>query len=244
MIWILGGTHEVPLLLDKLSNYDNIIVTVTTDEAREFLPKDLKVRVGSMTEEEKLSFVKENDIKLIVDMTHPFARNIKKSIADFSKKYNIDFVRFNRKVTSFSEDYIIYVKSYDEAEKFISSHPGTYFFTTGVNECERFLRVKKDSRMIFRILPSVKSIEKISELGVQMKDICAMLGPFDEELNTALIKTYDADYLVTKNSGEGSGTKEKLLAAKKTGINVVMIEAEEENGIQSMDELIKILGEY
>lgn len=244
MIWILGGTHEVPLLLDKLSNYDNIIVTVTTDEAREFLPKDLKVRVGSMTEEEKLSFVKENDIKLIVDMTHPFARHIKKSIADFSKKYNIDFIRFNRKVTSFSEDYIIYVKSYDEAEKFISSHPGTYFFTTGVNECERFLKVKNDSRMIFRILPSVKSIEKISELGVQMKDICAMLGPFDEELNTALIKTYDADYLVTKNSGEGSGTKEKLLAAKNVGIKVVMIEAEEENGIQSMDELIKILGEY
>ena len=244
MIWILGGTHEVPLLLDKLSNYDNIIVTVTTDEAREFLPKDLKVRVGSMTEEEKLSFVKENDIKLIVDMTHPFARHIKKSIVDFSKKYNIDFVRCNRKVTSFSEDYIIYVKSYDEAEKFISSHPGTYFFTTGVNECERFLKVKNESRMIFRILPSVKSIEKVSELGVPMKDICAMLGPFDEELNTALIKTYNADYLVTKNSGEGSGTKEKLLAAKNVGIKVVMIEAEEENGIQSMDELIKILGEY
>lgn len=244
MIWILGGTHEVPLLLDKLSNYDNIIVTVTTDEAREFLPKDLKVRVGSMTEEEKLSFVRENDIKLIVDMTHPFARHIKKSIADFSKKYNIDFVRFNRKVTSFSEDYIIYVKSYNEAEKFISSHPGTYFFTTGVNECERFLKVKNESRMIFRILPSVKSIEKVSELGVPMKDICAMLGPFDEELNTALIKTYNADYLVTKNSGEGSGTKEKLLAAKNVGIKVVMIEAEEENGIQSMDELIKILGEY
>ena len=100
MIWILGGTHEVPLLLDKLSNYDNIIVTVTTDEAREFLPKDLKVRVGSMTEEEKLSFVKENDIKLIVDMTHPFARHIKKSIADFSKKYNIGNV--------LSEDAFIY----------------------------------------------------------------------------------------------------------------------------------------
>ena len=71
-----------------------------------------------------------------------------------------------------------------------------------------------------------------------------MLGPFDEELNTALINTYGADYLVTKNSGEGSGTKEKILAAKKAGIKVVMIEAEEENGIQSMDELIKLLGEY
>lgn len=244
MIWILGGTHEVPLLLGELKSYDDIVVTVTTDEAREFLPKDLKVRVGSMTEDEKLAFVKENDINLIVDMTHPFARHIKKSIADFSKKYNIDFVRFNRKVASFSDDDIIYVKSYDEAEEFVSSHTGTYFFTTGVNECERFLRVKNGSRMIFRILPSVKSIEKISALGVPMKDICAMLGPFDEELNTALINTYGADYLVTKNSGEGSGTKEKLLAAKKAGIKVVMIEAEEENGIQSMDELIKLLGEY
>lgn len=85
MIWILGGTHEVPLLLGELKSYYNIVVTVTTDEAREFLPKDLKVRVGSMTEDEKLAFVKENDINLIVDMTHPFARHIKKSIADFSK---------------------------------------------------------------------------------------------------------------------------------------------------------------
>ena len=36
MIWILGGTHEVPLLLGELKSYDNIVVTVTTDEAREF----------------------------------------------------------------------------------------------------------------------------------------------------------------------------------------------------------------
>ena len=46
MIWILGGTHEVPLLLGELKSYDDIVVTVTTDEAREFLPKAFLNRTG------------------------------------------------------------------------------------------------------------------------------------------------------------------------------------------------------
>lgn len=241
MIWILGGTHEVPLLIRELNNYENIIVTVVTDEAKEFLPKDLKVRVGALTEEEKLKFVEDNNIDLIIDMTHPFARHIKKSIKDFATKYNIEFIRFNRHISSFDDADIIYVEDYESAIKKIESLKGTFFFTTGVNEADKFFSVKGENRFIFRILPSVKSVQKITDIGVELKDICAMLGPFSTELNEELLKTYDADYLVTKNSGDGSGIGEKVRAAKNLGVKVIMIETEKQEGIDSIDGLKKVL---
>lgn len=241
MIWILGGTHEVPLLINKLKDYSDIIVTVVTDEAREFLPKDLKVRVGALTEKEKCDFVRKNNIDLIIDMTHPFAKHIKKSIKDFAQKLGIKFVRYNRPILEFKDSDILYVKSYDEAIRKIKSLSGTFFFTTGVNEADRFFLVKGDNRFVFRILPSVSSVKKITDIGVSLKDICAMLGPFSTDLNEALLKTYNADYLVTKNSGDGSGIKEKLEAAKKLGVKVIMIETETVEGIDSLDKLKKIL---
>lgn len=241
MIWILGGTHEVSLLIKELDDYKNIIVTVVTDEAREFLPLDLKVRVGSLTEEEKIKFVRENNIDLIVDMTHPFARHIKKSIKDFAQKYGIDFIRFNRHISNFIDSDIFYAKSYEEAIEKIKTLKGTFFFTTGVNEADRFFSVKGDNRFVFRILPSVSSIKKITEIGVLLKDICAMLGPFSTRLNEELLKTYHADYLVTKNSGDGSGIREKLEASKNLGVKVIMIETEMVDGIDSIYGLKKML---
>lgn len=243
MIWILGGTHEVKDLLNLMKDYSNIIVSVTTEEAREFLPIDLKVHVGKMTEEEKLELVHANDIDFIVDMTHPFSKHIKKSIDEFSKKYHIPLVRFKREIEKIESKNIIYADGYDEAERLIKNLHGTFFFTTGVNESERFYRVRGENRMIFRVLPSVKSVQKLADIGVNMKDICAMLGPFSVEMNVALIKNFGADYIVTKNSGDGSGIMEKIEAAKVTNIKIIVIEPDEVPGIKDLDVLRQILEE-
>ena len=34
MIWIAGGTHETRELLDLLGTYEDILITVATDEGR------------------------------------------------------------------------------------------------------------------------------------------------------------------------------------------------------------------
>lgn len=57
-----------------------------------------------------------------------------------------------------------------------------------------------------------------------------MLGPFDYDMNYALFKHAEADYLVTKNSGEGSGFSEKIQAAKDLNMTSLVISTKEEEG--------------
>ena len=78
--------------------------------------------------------------------------------------------------------------------------------------------------MTVRLLPTAKVIAECTELGFSPKNIVALQGPFSTELNIALYRQYEADVIVTKNSGEVGGTDTKLEAAKALGLPVVMID--------------------
>ena len=68
------------------------------------------------------------------------------------------------------------------------------------------------------------------------------MGPFSEELNTALLKQYDISVLVTKDSGKAGGFAEKISACKKLGTLVYCIRRpEEDEGISTAEALREIL---
>ena len=71
----------------------------------------------------------------------------------------------------------------------------------------------------------------LTAAGVAMDDMVAMLGPFDLDMNLALFKHAKADYLVTKNSGAGSGFHEKIEAAAQLSMTVLVIRTESEEGL-------------
>ena len=50
-----------------------------------------------------------------------------------------------------------------------------------------------------------------------------MQGPFSEELNTAMLRQIDAAWMVTKETGKSGGFGEKLSAARKAGVKVIVI---------------------
>ena len=73
-----------------------------------------------------------------------------------------------------------------------------------------------------------------------------MQGPFSKEMNIEIIKKYDIDMLVTKDSGKVGGTIEKLEAAKEMGIPVIIIsrpQNKEESFFESAQELIDKVSE-
>ena len=52
-----------------------------------------------------------------------------------------------------------------------------------------------------------------ASLGFVGKHLICMQGPFSRELNTAMLRQFDAAYLVTKDSGKVGGFEEKLAVA-------------------------------
>lgn len=227
-LWIIGGTSESVRLVSNVDRR-SLIVSVAGEEGRDRLPEDVDVHVGPMDRAAMESFIREQSIVAVVDMSHPFAKLVSKEAKAAAKEQGVDYYRFKRPVEDEAGDEIF--DDYESCAAYIEERTGTFFFTTGSKHCDLFESVKGESRHIYRIIPSSKSLDILTAAGVAMEDMVAMLGPFDLAMNLALFKHFKADYLVTKNSGAGSGFHEKIEAAGRLGITSLVIRTEAEEGL-------------
>ena len=234
-MWIIGGTSE-GVRLAKTLDPRTYIVSVVTEESLEFLPEEAEVHIGSMDKNGMVDFIKDHDICAVIDMSHPFAKIVSKEGRGAAEICAIPYYRHLRPL---GEGGDILFKDYTSCAEYISKHKGTFYFTTGSKHSDLFQSARGENRHIYRIIPSEKSIHILREAGVEMKDMVAMLGPFDYGMNYALFKHAEADYSVTKNSGEGSGFYEKINAAKDLNMTSLVISTEGEEGYD-FDELSAI----
>lgn len=226
MIWIIGGTTEARELIDSLGDFNDYIVTIATEGGKEFLNTD-KIFIGRLNKDQMISFAKDNNIHMIVDLSHPYAKIVSDNAKLVAKELNIEYLRYVRKRTDFNEDEI-YLNSYEECYEFLSNVKSTVFFTTGSKNIRDFEKIRGNNRFIYRVLPALESIQICNDNNIHMNDIVAILGPFSKDLNKALLKNYKADYCVMKDSGDVGGTLEKVLACRELGIKAIIIGRKEE----------------
>ena len=240
MIWIIGGTSEAREIVSRIKDLNNFIVTVATNEGTEFLDID-KLLVGRLSYEEMGDFIDENNIKLIVDLTHPFAKLVSANAKNIAREKGIEYARYVRPRLDDLDEDIIALNSYEEAYDYLKNIKGTVFFTTGSKNIKDFEKVKGENRFIYRVLPAMESISIAHNEGVVIKDIVAVLGPFSKEYNELMFKEYKVDYCVTKDSGKKGGLEEKISAAKAQGVKLILIGREKEEGYSSLDEIEEVI---
>lgn len=241
MIWIIGGTSETGDFIEKIEGKIDYIVTVATYAGMEVL-KGKNVMVKRLVYEEMLELIKDNRIEKIVDLTHPYAVEVSKNAQQAASETDVEYIRYVRAKAE-SEIYhdIIRVDGIDQCAEYLENIEGTVFFTTGSKNIPDFEKIKGKNRFIYRVLPSVFSIEECRSSDIALKDIVALLGPFSVELNMAIFKNYEVDLVVMKDSGTRGRTEEKLIACKKMNIKALMIGREEEQGIYDIDELVELI---
>lgn len=238
MIWIIGGTSEARKLVSRIDDLDNFIITVATESGREFVDSD-KLRTGRMNYGEMGEFIDENKIKVIIDLTHPFAKIVSANGRKIAREKNIDYIRYTREKTNYTN--AVNLDSYEEAYEYLKDIKGTVFFTTGSKNIKDFEEVRGDNRFIYRVLPALESIEICVKEGVHIRDIVAVLGPFSIEYNKIMFGEYLADYVIMKDSGTTGGTVERIRACEELGITPIIINREDEEGIDSLIELENII---
>ncbi len=117
------------------------------------------------------------------------------------------------------------------------SKEGNILLTTGSKELGIFASKLDKNRLFVRVIPTESSIEKCRSEGIEESHIIALKGPFSEKTNIEHIRKYNIKYLVTKESGAGSGFSEKMSAAEKEGVEVFIIRRPGDTGM-SMEEVI------
>ncbi|WP_160687981.1 cobalt-precorrin-6A reductase [Clostridium sp. C2-6-12] len=249
MIGFILGTSEGKKILELINKYTNdIAVTTATTYGGQILKEfDIKVlNTKPLNEEEMLNWLIANEINVLVDASHPYAEEVTKIALKCSNTIGIQYFRFERPgvLENINLDNIIRVKNYDEAIEVIEEIDGNVLNTTGGNNVSKFLNLDFKYRVIHRILPLPKVLNKIVEAGISIKDIIAMQGPITYELEKAFIYQYDAKAILTKDSGIEGGTLEKYKAVTDAEIKLILIERPNFNGtfvFTSEEELVEHL---
>lgn len=249
-ILIYSGTTEGRQLAEILGNSGCYCkVCVATEYGKQVMPKHSQVEVstGRLDPEQMAELVKNGGFEVVVDATHPFAVVVSENIRKSLEGTNIPYLRLARNVKSSGEDCCCMFDSVDECIDNLKNTSGNILLTTGSKDLAHFAEYEEiRNRLFVRVLPGMESIELCYKAGLEGRQIIAMQGPFSLEMNEAIIKQYDINVLVTKESGRTGGADEKIQAALNSNIPVYMIKKPgdlEEVEELSMDQVIEKLNE-
>lgn len=228
MIWVLSGTKdgvEIIRLLKK-EGFKVFASAVTEYGAALSKKSGADSAIARAADcDEMVEIIKKKKISAVVDATHPFAAEASKNAMRACRKAGIAYLRYERKAAKVQDSALIhYAGDFEEAGRKASQLGDVIFFAAGSKNLDKFLKAAKRKKIIARVLPDVKAIQKCLNLGLTSSHIIAAQGPFSEEFNRAMLREYKADVLVTKESGTAGGVESKVNAALALNIPVVMVE--------------------
>ena len=247
-IAVFAGTTEGRVLASRLAGSRVAVdVFVATEYGKEEIPKaeNLQVHDGRVDEIQMEKLFQEKKYDLILDATHPFAVVVTANIREAAEKTGTPLLRILRdKISDGSDCRIITVENIQSAVDFLKTTEGPVFVTTGSKELSAFLALPDwETRIYARVLSMPEVVKTCADMGFYGSHLIAMQGPFAEDLNVAMMKAVHAKWMVTKESGKAGGFEEKVSAAKKAGVGLVVIGRPVEEGI-SLEEGIAYLEEH
>lgn len=243
---ILGGTSDALNLADELYRICPRLVYSTATEYGDFTAsKRLQCKrvYGRKNKEELAELLIKKNVKMLIDATHPFAVNVSENAINVCESLGIEYIRYERPSKIFTADSILFFQNYEEAGRYVEDLEGKIFITTGTNDIEKILcQISEKNRVVARVLSVSQSILKLESLGLKAENIIAMKGPFSEEMNYIMFKESDAKILICKDSGISSGYEEKIQAAKRLNMKILVLKRPDiiyPNKFDSIEEIQK-----
>jgi precorrin-6A/cobalt-precorrin-6A reductase len=179
---------------------------------------------------------------LILDASHPSSSVKLAPFRQWCEQQGVPYLRLERPETVIPDSLLIYpVCTWEEAVLQLEQRVGamhqakgrlvTIFVTTGSHQLESIVQSAFAcyARLVVRVLPEGRLVQKCQDMGILPRDIVAMQGQFSKEVNKALLRFYRADILLTRDSGSAGGTDTKISAALELGIETVLVKRTKTN---------------
>ena len=225
-ICVFAGTSEGRRLIERLCGRGaKLTACVATDYGAELLGKreDMRILAKRLDAVEMEALFREEDFDVVVDATHPYADRATENIAAACAAAGMEYLRLERPSGAGSADGV-FVPDPAACAEYLKATEGEILLTTGSKELPAFCADEALRRRLHvRVLPLPNALTICADCGIAADHIIAMQGPFDEELNLAMLRTVRAKYLVTKDTGEAGGYAAKIHAALRAGAQPVII---------------------
>lgn len=241
MILVLSGTHEGRAIIEQLFDM-NLPCTLSVTSslgAQTYADLNCPIHLGKFDVESLTQWIEQHHVSVVIDATHPHAKEIKKTAHKACENTKTPYFRFRRKPshesdqvsidkTSFfmsMEDLILNLKEEREIRNIL---------ITGIKHIDMFYKHFRKEQCFFRIMPSRYSIEQCELKHVPLSNIIGIKAPCSVNLNHALLETYDISHFVFKESGEGSGYRNNVEVL--VGLNVKGFVLKENDEVLNVDE--------
>jgi precorrin-3B C17-methyltransferase len=244
-LWVFSGTSDGNALANELAQrHYPVVVSAATEYGGEVAAQHcsgVSVWAGHQGVEAQKQALSQNQARVIVDATHPYANLISEQLMGLSQSLNIPYLRYERLSSVGYAEHSEAHRSQPVDDAFSSSaHPtcsleqaaeqaialgSRIFLTTGSKDLAKFLTARnaKDREWFVRLTPEPEFIQRAIDLGVPRSNICAMQGPFSEAFNIALWQDLKIDCVITKDSGDAGGFNAKIAATRALDIPLLVI---------------------
>jgi len=246
-VMIIGGTSEGRMLASSLLVFSEVHMTVATEYGGHLVEdhnQSWVIHVGRRDEKQMTDLINQIRPIFLLDATHPYAKEVTKIARQACLKLDIPYYRIKRGRQPQKD--VHYVPDTKAAVEYLSQTIGNILLTCGSKEMAQFTTIDQfDERIYARILPQEDVLRSCIEMGFQPSHLALMQGPFSLDFNKAHLQMVEAKYLVTKDSGTVGGFMQKVQAAKELGIQVVVIDRDEEEGYsveEFMDAMMSAYG--
>jgi len=215
-ILLLGGTTESYILAEQLARASvNIITSLAGRTQNPRLPAG-QLRIGGFGGIEGLTeYLRQEDIKLIIDATHPFARQITAHAIAAADKTGIPFLRLERPLWQRQADDNWIEVATPEAAALAIPEDARVFLAIGRQHLAAFSH-RHDAGFIARMIEQPETAPPFRTLRI-------ILGkPEYAEDEVRFFLKNRIDCLVCRNSG-GKASYGKIIAARQLALPVIMI---------------------
>jgi precorrin-6A/cobalt-precorrin-6A reductase len=215
VILVLGGTGEARKLAEELVAREvRVVSSLAGRVARPRLPVG-EVRVGGFGGPEGLAaWLRENDVRAVVDATHPFAERIGANAARAAELTKVPLLRLARPGWQPGEgDAWHWADNLADAARQLPELGKRVFLTSGRQGLPAFAHLDDLWFLIRCVDPPEPPLPRHHELILAR-------GPYEVDAERELLERVDV--LVTKDSG-GSLTSAKLTAARELRVPVLLV---------------------
>lgn len=220
MILIFGGTTEGRRCVEVCEEAGKSYYYSTKGKSQEITFTNGIRITGSLDQSSMYDFCQKNHIRLIVDAGHPFAEVLHQTISDVSEKLGIPVLRYERTYPAHEDDFLWFDSFQDAIMYLEKSNIDNLLALSGINTIAKLKSYWEKHNCWFRILDRDESRLIAKEQGFPCNNIIYYKQGEDEN---SLFQILKPKAIITKESGESGGFYDKVNAAKKLNIPVLVI---------------------
>ncbi|MDX7991525.1 cobalt-precorrin-6A reductase [Xenorhabdus littoralis] len=227
LIHIFGGTsdaRQICVMMD-IAGIDYSLSVATPTGAQQAVGIRGEIVIGRMDAGGMIEYLQNRGTEMVIDASHPYAELVSQNIVSACQKLAVPLIRYIRPsdIDAVEHPLIHKVATVEQACEVAAGLGSRILLTTGSKQLTDYVAHLKGKTVLARVLPTAEVLAICESCGLSVDQIFALKGPFTADFNHAFYQFCQAEVVITKESGEQGGFKEKVEPCLSLGLPCIVI---------------------